>query len=338
MRGLAVWLVLALAAPALAQEDFYRDRSIDLYIPTTAGGSFDVYGRLAARHLGRHIPGNPNVIVTGMAGAAGNTMAAYVATVAPRDGTIIGAPISTLPLAPILEDASALRYDPTKLQWLGSAAEDVFMCVVRRNGPLKTFADAFTTPAIMGGSSETSQTGYAPMLLNNILGTKFRVVYGYPGTRELMTSMERGEIDGLCSMGLTTLRTQFPSFLKNESITVLVQERVTGDREMDAMGVPRAGDFARTEDDKAILDMIYAQELFGRPYFVSGDVPADRVEALREAIMAAWRDPELLAEAQKTGLDVSPMSGQAMQQLLTRIYGKPDELKRRALAATRPPK
>ena len=219
--------VALLTIPAAAQESpYWRGRTVTIVVGTTAGGGYDAYARMLGRFMGRHIPGNPTVVVQNMPGAASNTMAGYVATVAPKDGTVIGAPFSTQPLAPILEDAGALRYDPTKLRYIGSANEDTYICVTRRDGPLKSFADAFSVESIMGGTAETGSTGYLPVLLNNVLGTKFKVVFGYPGSREIMMATDKNELHGMCGLGWSTLQQQYSDFVARDRVFPMVQESI----------------------------------------------------------------------------------------------------------------
>ncbi len=334
---IAAAAMIACAAPLHAEDlaAVWRGKTVNIHVGTSAGGGYDTYARLLGRHFGKHIPGAPNVVVTNMPGAASNTMAGYVATVAAKDGTVIGAPFSTQPLAPILEEPGKLRYDPTKLNYIGSANEDAFLCVVRKDAPVQKFADAFSTQAVMGGTAETGSTGYLPILLNNVLGTKFKVVFGYPGSREMFMAMDKNEVHGQCGMGWSSMKTQYVDYLKQNSATLLVQERLVGDPEMDKLGVPRSGDFATTDEQKKILGIIYAQETFGRPYFVASDVAPERVEALRTAFMQTWRDPELLAEAQKMNLEIGPISGDALQRLLAAIYASPDDLKLKTREAIR---
>ncbi len=323
-------------APAARADDLaavWRGKTVNILVGTSAGGGYDTYARVFGRYLGRHLPGNPNVVVANMAGAASNTMAGYIAGVAPKDGTYIGAPFSTQPLGPILEEPGALRYDPTKLNYIGSANEEAFLCIVRKDAPATTFADAFSREDVMGGTAETGSTGYLPILMNNVLGTKFKVVFGYPGSREMTMAMEKGEVHGQCGMGWSSMQTQYSDLLKNDRVALLVQERIAGYPEMDRLGVPRSGDFAKTADQKAILEIIYSQETFGRPYFVASDVAKERVDALRAAFMETWRDPDLIAEARKMNLDVGPISGEAVQALLTKIYASPPDLLAKARAA-----
>jgi tripartite-type tricarboxylate transporter receptor subunit TctC len=333
------WVAIAtFSSPTVAQDlsSVWRGKTVNILVGTSAGGGYDTYARMLGRFLGKHIPGNPTVVVSNMAGAASNTMAGYVASVAPKDGTYIGAPFSTQPLGPILEDPGALRYDVTKLNYIGSANEDAFLCVVRKDAPATTFADAFVKENVMGGTAETGSTGYLPLLLNNVLGTKFKVVFGYPGSREMTMAMEKNEVHGQCGLGWSSLLTQYADLLKSGKITLLVQERIKGLPELDKLGVPRSGDFAKTEEQKAILEIIYSQETFGRPYFVAPDVPKERVDALRKAFMDTWKDPELLAEAQKMNLEVGPISGEEVQAILARIYASPLELREKARQAIKP--
>ena len=335
MRRVLLALALLVAAPAKAQDPsaFWRGKTISIIVGSSAGGGYDAYARILGRYIGKHLPGNPTVVVNNMPGAASNIMAGYVASVAPRDGTVIGAPFSTQPLAPILEDAGSLRYDPQKLIYIGSANEDTYVCVARRDGPLKTFSDAFRIESVMGGTAETGSTGYLPVLLNNVLGAKFRVVFGYPGSREVMMAIDKSEVHGMCGLGWSTIHSQYADFLKSDRIFPLVQESLKGHAAMDRLGIPRAGDFARTEEQRRILEIIYAQKTFGRPFFISAETPAARIEALGKAFMSTWRDPDLLAEAKRLGLEIGPITGEELQTILAKIYGSSDEVKRKAREA-----
>ena len=334
--GLAAGLLCG-SLPAAAEDlsAVWRGKTVSILVGTSAGGGYDTYARMLGRYFGKHIPGNPNVVVTNMPGAASNTMAGYVAGVAPKDGTVIGAPFSTQPLAGVLDDPGQLRYDVMKLNYIGSANDDAFLCIVRKDAPAKRFEDVFKTEVVMGGTAETGSTGYLPLLLNNVLGTKFKVVFGYPGSREMTMAMQKGEVHGQCGMGWSSMLTQYKDLIKNDEVTLLVQERMKGHPDMDRLGVPRSGDFAKTDEQRRILEIVYAQETFGRPYFVAPEVPRERVEALRRAFLETWQDPELLAEAEKMNLEVGPISGEDLQGMLARIYANPPELLAKAREAIR---
>ncbi len=319
----AVFVITAAFQPAGAQEavaQFYKGRTIAILVGTSAGGGYDVYARLMARFLSAHVPGAPNVVVSNMPGNASNVMAAHVATTAVKDGTIIGAAFSSQPLAAILEDATRLRYDPMRLHYLGSASADLFVCVARPDAPAKTFADTFKAELVVGGTSETEATGYLPILLNNVLGAKFKPVLGYPSSREIMAAIEKNEIHGMCGMNWTSLSAQYAPLLAEKKLRVIAQENARGVDELDKQGVPRTLEFAKTEEQRTILNTLYAQEIFARPYFVAPDVPRERVAVLRKAFMDTWQAPELQAEAKRMGLEVDPTSGEDLQKLLEKIY------------------
>ena len=195
------WALPVAAQDAVAQ--FYRGKTVTIVVGSSAGGGYDAYARLLGRYLGKHLPGEPTVIVSNMPGAGSEVAAAYVARVAPKDGTYIAAPYATQPLDPILEDATDLNFDPSRMNYLGSAMSDDFVCIVRPDAPATTFDDMFKTQVIMGGTAANGNTGYLPIMLNNVLGTKFKVVFGYPGSREIIMAIQSGEIHGMCGMGWT---------------------------------------------------------------------------------------------------------------------------------------
>ena len=335
MLAAAVLTTCAAVAGAKAQDlsSVWKGKTVTIVVGTSAGGGYDTYARMLGRYMGRHIPGAPNVVVTNMPGAGSHLMGGYISGVAAKDGTFIGAPFSAQPLGPVLEDAAQLRYDPAKLHYLGSADVDAFLCIVGKNSPVKNFADAFKTEMIMAGTAETGSTGYLPVLLNNVLGTKFRMVVGYPGTREMTNAIEKGEVHGMCGMNWSSIQTQYANMVKTGEISILAQENLTGHKEMDRMGIPRTGDFAKTDEQRRILDIVYSQQLSSRPYFVAAEVPTDRVTALRKAFMDTWKDPDLLAEAGKMGLQIGPVSGEEVQAFLAKIYASPPDLLAKAKEA-----
>jgi tripartite-type tricarboxylate transporter receptor subunit TctC len=315
--------------------EFYKGKTIQIVVGTSAGGGYDMSARALARHMGRHLPGAPTIIVANMPGAGSNIMSAHVANAAPKDGTVIGAPFSTQPLAAILENVTKLRFDPRTLHYLGSATTGHYLCVVRPDAPATRLEDMMSTEVVMGGTAEGGSTGYLPILLNNVIGTKFRVVFGYPGSREITAAIQRGEVHGMCGLGVTTLATQYAGLLKDKQIQILAQESVEGLPELNKQGVPRTGDFAKTDDARMILEIIYSQGIFARPYFVAAETPAARVDALRKAFDETWKDPETLAEMTRMGIEVDPTSGADMHKLLARIYAAPPELLARVNSAIR---
>jgi tripartite-type tricarboxylate transporter receptor subunit TctC len=335
----AVLLVLAAppVAPATAQESlesFYRGKTISFVIGSNVGGGYDAYARLVGRHIGKYIPGRPQVVPSNMAGAGGNTAANHVYNIAPRDGTVVAAASPGALLDPLIGDRSNLRHDPLKLQYIGSATGEVFTCIVRKDA-VANFAEAFTKEVIIGVSGGTTHD--MPRALVNVLGVKYRIVAGYPGTREIAFAMDKGEVQGLCGQGIANISWQRPDwFTPDAPVRVIVQESISGDPELKKQGVPLALDFAKTPEQRRILEIVYSQGIFTRPYFMAPDVPKDRVEAIRKAFLQALADPELLTEAAKQQLQVNPLPGEDLEKMIRDLYATPPDIVekvRRAIAA-----
>jgi tripartite-type tricarboxylate transporter receptor subunit TctC len=320
------WLVvlaLIYAPPSYAQDNvssFYKGKNVFMVIGSAAGGGFDTYGRLVARYIGKYIPGQPNVVPQNMPGAGGSAAAYHVAQVAAADGTFIAAVHPAVIMDPILGDRAKIKFDPSALNWIGSANSDVYVCVVRSDAPVKTFADAMKTEIVLGGSSDAASTREFPSLLNNVLGTKFKIVSGYAGNRETTLAIDKGEIQGICGAAWSSVQAIRPQWFKDGTVHVLVQEDVNGHPDLNAQGIPRSVDFASTDQQRALMKLYYSQEIFGRPYLMAKDVPSERVQAVRKAFIAALHDADLLADAQKLSADVIPVAGEDLQTLVKQIY------------------
>jgi tripartite-type tricarboxylate transporter receptor subunit TctC len=273
------------------------------------------------------------IVPSNMPGAASNIAAAYVYNIAPKDGTVIGAVQTAAVLDPLFADKARLKHDSSKFIYLGSATVDYYVCVVRADAAVKDFKDAQTREVIMGASQPGTSTRDFPALLNNAAGAKFRIVSGYPGTREITLAIEKGEVQGVCGFSWSSLSVQHPDWLKTGFIRVLVQENAEGHPDVNRMGIPHATDFAKSPQDRAVMDLIYSSEIFGRPYVMPPGVPADRVAALRKAFIDTLHDPELLAEGHKAGLDLNPISGEELQTIAATIYATPPDLVERAKQA-----
>ena len=333
MMALGVF-VGANAAQAQDVASFYKGKTVSVVIASAAGGGYDTYGRLVARHLGTQIPGNPTVIAQNMPGAAGATASYYVTAVAPKDGTVLGAIHPGNIIEPVLGDKRKVRYDPSAFQYIGNANPDVYVCVVRTDAPATTFEEARKTQLVMGSGGEAASTRDFPLLLNAVLDTKFKVVLGYSGNREVQLAIEKGEIHGQCGAAWASVLATHPDWFRSGLVKVLVQEASIGNPVLDQQGVPRSVDFARTPQERQVLDLIYSQERFGRPYIMAAEVPAERIAAMRKAFMDMFRDPAFIAEAKKMNLDVDPMSGEDLQALVRRVYATPAEVVELAKAAT----
>src|SRR5215207_9321024 len=324
--------VLCAASPAGAQdsvEQFYRGKSINIYIGSSAGGGYDSYARALSRHVSKYIPGSPTIVPQNMPGAGGNKVAGYVYSVAPKDGTAIGAIFPGSILQPLIGD-SAVQHDPAKFIYLGSANSDVYTCVVRTDAPVKTFKDVLTQEMIVGASNEGGTTRDMPTLSNNVLGARFRIVTGYAGTQEIALALERNEVHGICGFGYTSLLTLRPDWVQRGVVSILVQENAKGNPELNSKDVPRTVDFAKTPEDRQVMELVYSQGVIGRPYVFPPGVPADRVAALRKGFMAAFQDKELLAEAARIKLDIEAISGEDVQSMVTKLFATPAHIVERA--------
>jgi tripartite-type tricarboxylate transporter receptor subunit TctC len=333
MAGLA-GVALPGGAPAQdAVAQFYQGKQITLIVGSSAGGGYDLYARLLARHLAKHVPGNPTIVVTNLPGAASNAAAAHIYNVAPKDGTVIGALQTAAVLEPLFGDAGRMKHDASKFTYLGSADIDYYICIARADAPVKSLRELKTRELIIGASQPGTSTRDFPALLNSAAGMKFRIVSGYPGTREITLAIEKGEVQGLCGFSWSSLQAQRPNWLPSGFIHLLAQEHDKGHPALNKMGVPLSVDYATSPENRRIMELIYSSETFGRPYMMPPGVPAERVAALRRAFLAALRDPELLAEAERIGLEIDPISGEELQALAEKIYATPPAIIEKARQA-----
>ena len=316
---------LLLAGGASAQDaiaDFYRGKTVRITVGSAVGGGFDGYARLVARHFSKHIPGNPTVVVQNIPGSGSNKAASYVAMQAPKDGTAIGA-IQPGAVLQKLHSDQPLPHDPSKFVLLGSAASGVYLCLVRSDAPVKTFAEAFNTEVLIGTPGEGATLRELPIILINVLGVKYRLIGGYAGSNEILLAMDRKEVHGMCGMSWSSISMQRGASLRDGTLRPIVQEDLSGHPELNRQGVPLAISFAKTAEDRQVMEMIYSQNMFGRPYVLPEGVPAERVAALRKAFMATMADPALVAEANKAGMELGERSGEEVQALVTKLYALP---------------
>jgi tripartite-type tricarboxylate transporter receptor subunit TctC len=331
----AAALVVSAVSVARAQDpvaEFYRGKSINLIVGGAVGGGLDNYARLLARHIGKYIPGNPAIIPQNMPGAVSNKAASYLFAQAAKDGTAIGAIDAAAVLQPLLSRKS-VPHDPSKFIFLGSANADVYLCIVRSDAPVKSFQETFTKEVILGATAEGAKAHDLPVLLDNVLGTKLRIVSGYAGTRELTLALEGGEVQGMCGLSWATLASQHPDWVARGIVRIIVQEDMKGHPEMNKMGVPLTVDFAKTDEDRQVMELAYSQSMFGRPHVLPPGVPPARVTALRAAYMAALRDTDLLADAAKNRLEIEPLPGEDFQAVVAKLYALPPKIIERAKQA-----
>lgn len=298
--------------------DFYRGKSIDLYINSTVGGGYDLYARIIARHIGKHLTGNPTILPRNMEGAGGMRLANWLYNVGPKDGTVIGAVARAMAFEPLLGNKSA-HYDATKFNYIGSANDEVSLCVAWHTSAVKTFEDAQTMQLVVGSSGASDDTYQYPALLNHMFGAKFKIVPGYPGGNGINLAMERGEVQGRCSIPWSTVKAIRRFWIDENKISILLQYSLG--RHADLPSVPLVMDLAKTDEQRAILKLIFARQVMGRPFVAPPGVPKDRVDALRKAFVETMADSEFLAEAEKAKLEITPVSGDKIESLVLEVYG-----------------
>lgn len=319
-------LNLAVPPSSAAAQDvasFYKDRTVTMIIGANPGGGYDTYARLIARHIGRHIPGAPKVTPSNLPGASSNTAAAALQQKLPQDGTQIGAIYASALLAPLLGQGAKIKHDPAKFHHLGSASREVYTCVMRADAPVKSYADAKTREVVLGATTSGGSNLDYPVIANRFLGTKFKVVRGYRGSRAVTLAIEQGEVQGACGLAWSTMSVQYPDIFTAGKFSVLAQEDMQGIAALNARNIPVTGKMEMDDAARQALDLFYAQGVLGRPYVVAAGVPADRAAALQKAFMAALADPALLAESKKMRIAITPASGAEVEVLLKRLYATP---------------
>ncbi|MDB5641385.1 MAG: hypothetical protein JWN07_702 [Hyphomicrobiales bacterium] len=327
-----------IASAASAADDavaaFYKGKTVTVLVGSSPGGGYDLYGRIISRYLGSQIPGSPTITPSNMPGAGSHTAAAYIYNLAPKDGTVIGALQSVVAFEPFLAGRN-FNYDPTKFIYLGSANDDVYACIARTDAPVKSFEDLLKGELLVGGVQSSSPADN-PVFINNVLNTKFKIITGYPGTREIGLAIDRNEVQGACGVAWPSISVTNPGWFDTGKMRVLVQTHATGSPELNAKGVPKISDFGKTPEQKAMLDLYFSQTAFGRPYLVSPDVPADRVVALRKAFEATLHDPKLQEDVKKIGIEANHVPGEQLQEMVKKLYATPADLAAKMKAATVP--
>lgn len=343
MRGVfTVALATCLAASAGAAQaqgvaGFYHGRTVELYVGLSVGGGYDAHMRLVARHLGKHIPGNPTIVPLNMEGAGSLKLANWLYNAAPRDGTVLALVARGIPLEPLigLAPAQNIRFDAKRFTWIGSATNEVSVCVATARTGIGQYSDLYERELIVGGVGAGVDADDFPRVLNGVLGLKFRVVSGYPGGNDALFAMERGEVDGRCGWSWSSLLSTHQSALDDGSFKVLLQLSRAPHPELTAMGVPWVMDLAESEEARQILRLIFARLAVGRPFVAPPDIPAERAAALRKAFDATMADPEFLADARRARLEISPMSGEDSLALIEEAYRTPQAIIQKTRAMLR---
>ncbi len=333
-KSIAAFLVatLLLTVPARAQSvaEFYRNRQVQVLIGYSPGGGYDLYARVLARHMGRHIPGNPTLVPQNMPGAGSLKLTNFLYSVAPKDGSVIGIVSRGMATDPLLGES---KFDPIKFAWLGSITSEVSVCATWHTSPVKTWADITAKDFTMGGSAAGSETDTFALLLRNIFGGKMRLVTGYPGGNDINLAMERGEVDGRCGWSWSSLKSQKSAWLKEKKINLLVQLGMA--KHADLPNVPFMLDLAQSEEQRQMLRLIFTSLVLDRPFMAPPGIPDDRKIALRQAFDATMKDREFLEEAAKIDLEISPVAAPAIDKLLAELYRTPKSVAEKAAAISK---
>jgi tripartite-type tricarboxylate transporter receptor subunit TctC len=322
-------VLLAAAAGAQSAAEFYRGKSIELDIGYSVGGGYDLYARLIARRLGVHVPGTPTVVPRNMEGAGSLRLANYLYAAAPRDGTVIGAISRGAAFDPLLNEQGA-RFDASKFSWIGSANNEVSVCVALTSSGVAKFDDLYAKPLTIGSTGAADDTYQFPALVNAVLGSKFKIVTGYPGGNDVSLALERGEVQGRCGWSWSSIKTTRLNWVRNKRIVVLVQMSLS--KHPDLPDVPLIMDLAKTDEQRQIFKMIFARQTMGRPYAAPPGLPADRLAALRKGFMDTMTDKEFLDEAEQNKFEINPVNGEQLEALVKEVYRTPPEVAKKAAA------
>ena len=317
----AALCALSTMSTAETVDEFYKGRQIHLIVGSSAGGLYDTYARLIARHMGKYIPGKPTIIVQNMSGASGVTAANFVVNSSPRDGSVMAAVQSNLPTADILR-MDGVRFNGAQLSWVGSVSQETFIGFVLSRSPIMSLNDALTHEVAFGGPSLGSASIDMSVIARKLFGFKIRIVNGYPGGSETKLAIEKGEIDGSFATGWGAVKIDQPDWIRNGTIRVLVQHGLVRNRELP--DVPLLLDWAKTPEDRQLLQILMARTAFAKPYFMAPDIPPDRLDAMRRAFDHAVADDQFLAEAAKLNVTPDgPMTGEQIADVIAQLSKTP---------------
>jgi tripartite-type tricarboxylate transporter receptor subunit TctC len=332
IASVALLALMAQAGPAHAQSvaDFYRGRTVTVICGIAPGGGYDLSARTFARHLGKHLPGNPTVIVQNMPGANSVVAANYVYGIAPQDGTAIWTGSRSTPYEPLMGNTAA-KFDVHRLHWLGSISSEIAVVIAWHTAPHQTAEDLFKTPLVVGAVDRGAENFLFPNALNNLIGTKFKIVRGYSNQGAITLAMERGEVQGDGNTAWSNLPTVHGDWLKEKKIRLLMQLALT--RHPELPDLPLALDYAKTDEQRETLKVLLGMKAFGYPYFIGPDVPADRLKALKEAFEATMADPEFRDDIRTLLRDITPQSGTEMDHLIGDAYAHPPQVLEKMRAA-----
>jgi tripartite-type tricarboxylate transporter receptor subunit TctC len=319
--GAALVAAAILAAPAGAQSpaESLAGKNVTLIIGFGPGGGYDLWGRLVARHIGKHLPGNPTVVAQNMPGAGSYVAASHIYGAAPKDGTVFAIIARDAALGP-LSGAPGARFDATKLSWLGSPTREHNACIANATAKVKSASDLREKELVIGDTGPGTGTRSYPKVLNDLLGYKFKIVSGFRSSADVFLAMERGEVDGICE-SLDSINQRKPEWIPNKTVNVLLQAGAESRPEL--VGVPNVMTLARNDEEKQVLEFLYAGQDIGRPFVAPPDLPPERLKMLRDAFNATMKDPEFAADVKRNKFDLEPEDGEHLAALINKIYATP---------------
>jgi tripartite-type tricarboxylate transporter receptor subunit TctC len=332
--GAGVVVAIGCVSAALAQTqngaEFFRGKTVNLYIGAGAGGGYDLSSRVLARHMGRHLPGEPAIVPRNMPGAGGLQLAAYLYNAAPKDGLEFGLLPRTVPLEPLMGSHGA-GFDAQKFTWLGSTSNEVSTCVAWHDAAVKTAEDLLSKELTVAAAGPASPSAVFPYLFKAALGMKFKVINGYPGSANELAAMEQGEVGGFCGWGWMPMQATHPQWIAERKFNVLFQIGLS--KHPQHMEAPLILDYARNPDDRRLMEIVIAPQTFARPFAAPPGLPPERAAILRAAFEATLRDPAYVEEAERLALEPELVDAAKLQDILGRIYAAPPALIARAKVA-----
>jgi tripartite-type tricarboxylate transporter receptor subunit TctC len=335
IAALACWSLLSLSAltsSAMAEDPYFKGKTISIYAGASAGDGYDVYARVLAVHYQHHIPGNPTIIIRNMPGAGSLKAANFIYEIAPKDGTAMGTVGGGTATADLFK-SKGVRFDPRKYAWIGSMNAEVGLVLAWNSVPISKIEDLFTRELLVGGGGPTSGNVVFANVMNKVVGTRFKLIAGYKSTGDIALAMERGELEGTASYHYSSIMASKPDWISNGEVKVLLQDSLRPHSLFPK--IPIVMDLAKTDEQKAILELVFARQEMGRPFMLPPGTPQEVITLLRRAFDSALRDPQLLSDAARQRMDLNrPMTGEEIHTLIDRLYTYPAQVVAMAAEAT----
>ena len=329
-------LGFAAAFPALAaDDDYYRGKTVIAYVGYNAGGTNDIVTRIVAQHIGKHMGGNPSVIVKNMPGAGSRTLAGYLYNKAPKDGTEFGNIDRAVTTEALLDPSVRNPFEILDFTWVGTPSQEALLCVTWHTSQVKTLKDMMARETIIASPGSASGEALSAQVLNATIGTRIRAIAGYPGGAEMNLAMQRGEVDGRCGIGWGAIKATSMQWIRDKELNILLQTAT--ERHPDLAEVPTSYELVKNAADRRALEVIYANQRLGRPFIAPPNMPTDRKTALRRAFDATMKDEGFIADAAKQNIDLQPLTGEQMERTLGDAYDLPPSILARAQELVKAP-